>query len=361
MISFARGVPAPECLAVEELADCARAALERDGHTILSYGPGGGYGPLREWLAERHGVEPSRVVITSGSLQGFVFLAEQLGPRQAGPRRGADVRPAAQDPGAARRRDRDRADGRGRADPRRAARGRLRVPLHDPDLPEPERADAVGRAAPPARRARRASGSCSCSRTTRTASSATTATRCRACSSSRTASRSRTARPSRRRSPPECGSAGSSCPPSSRPQIEALAVSTYISPPYLSQATVLEFLRRGSFGPNLERVNGLLRRAPRRHARGPRARAARGRELDTSGRRLLRLGRAPVRTPGGELLAEAERGGRHLRQGHRLLPRRAGRRAARCGWPSASSRPTRSPRVSQLLGRLVRAAAPAAL
>src|SRR3954453_15566264 len=78
VISFARGVPAPECLAVEELADCARAALERDGRTILSYGPGGGYGPLREGLAERHGVEPSRVVITSGSLQGFVFLAEQL-------------------------------------------------------------------------------------------------------------------------------------------------------------------------------------------------------------------------------------------------------------------------------------------
>ena len=46
MISFARGVPAPECLAVEELADCARAAVERDGRTILSYGPGGGYGPL---------------------------------------------------------------------------------------------------------------------------------------------------------------------------------------------------------------------------------------------------------------------------------------------------------------------------
>src|SRR3954469_15915338 len=78
MISFARGVPAPECLAVEELADCARAALERDGRTILSYGPGGGYGPLREWLAERHGVEPSRIVVTSGSLQGFVFLAQLL-------------------------------------------------------------------------------------------------------------------------------------------------------------------------------------------------------------------------------------------------------------------------------------------
>src|SRR5213596_1770096 len=77
-ISFARGIPAPECLPVSELAECARAAIERDGSSVLSYGPGGGYGPLREWIAERHGVEPSRVVVTSGSLQGFVFLVEQL-------------------------------------------------------------------------------------------------------------------------------------------------------------------------------------------------------------------------------------------------------------------------------------------
>ena len=59
-ISFARGVPAPECLPVEELADCARAVFELDGGTALNYGPAGGYGPLREWLAERHGVEPAR-------------------------------------------------------------------------------------------------------------------------------------------------------------------------------------------------------------------------------------------------------------------------------------------------------------
>jgi len=78
VVSFARGVPAPECLPVSELADCARAAIERDGHAVLSYGPGGGYAPLREWIAGRHGVEPSRVVVTSGSLQGFVFLVEQL-------------------------------------------------------------------------------------------------------------------------------------------------------------------------------------------------------------------------------------------------------------------------------------------
>ena len=43
------------------MADCARTVIERDGRTVLSYGPGGGYGPLREWIAARHGVETARV------------------------------------------------------------------------------------------------------------------------------------------------------------------------------------------------------------------------------------------------------------------------------------------------------------
>jgi 2-aminoadipate transaminase len=77
-ISFARGVPAPECLPVELLADCARAVLERDGTTALSYGSASGYEPLREWIAERHEVEPARVLVTNGSLQGLVFLAQRF-------------------------------------------------------------------------------------------------------------------------------------------------------------------------------------------------------------------------------------------------------------------------------------------
>jgi 2-aminoadipate transaminase len=79
-ISLARGVPATECLALEELADCARAAIERDGATVLNYGAAGGYAPLREWIADLHRVEPGRVVLTNGSLQGFRFLAELLAP-----------------------------------------------------------------------------------------------------------------------------------------------------------------------------------------------------------------------------------------------------------------------------------------
>jgi len=77
VISFARGAPAPECLAVELIADCARAAVEADP-TVLAYGPGGGYPPLREWLAARHGVEPGRIVLTSGGLQGIAFWFEEV-------------------------------------------------------------------------------------------------------------------------------------------------------------------------------------------------------------------------------------------------------------------------------------------
>jgi 2-aminoadipate transaminase len=80
-ISLARGIPGPELLPVAELADCARAAIERDGRTILNYGAAGGYRPLREWIGERHGVDPERVVLTNGSLQGLAFLAGRLASR----------------------------------------------------------------------------------------------------------------------------------------------------------------------------------------------------------------------------------------------------------------------------------------
>jgi DNA-binding transcriptional MocR family regulator len=41
--------------------------------------------------------------------------------------------------------------------------------------------------------------------------------------------------------------------------VEVMAVSTYITPVLLAEAAVYEFLRRGAFEPNLERVRGLLR------------------------------------------------------------------------------------------------------
>jgi 2-aminoadipate transaminase len=79
-ISLARGIPSPDCLPVEELADCAREALRRDGQTILSYGSTLGYEPLREWIGERHDVPPEQVVVTNGSLQAFHLVLASLDP-----------------------------------------------------------------------------------------------------------------------------------------------------------------------------------------------------------------------------------------------------------------------------------------
>ena len=144
-ISFARGVPAPECLPVDELADCARVALERDGPTILSYGSASGYQPLREWIADRHGIAAERVFLTNGSLQGFVFLSQKLAP---GKRVLAEL-PTYDRPlkilgelGADVELLRLRRRG---ARPRRARAGAPQrrpacLPLPDPDVPEPERA-----------------------------------------------------------------------------------------------------------------------------------------------------------------------------------------------------------------------------
>ena len=77
-ISLARGVPAPELLPAEELADCAGEVLRREGRALLNYGPAAGYEPLRAWVAERHAVDASRVFLTPGSLPGLVLLFQAL-------------------------------------------------------------------------------------------------------------------------------------------------------------------------------------------------------------------------------------------------------------------------------------------
>ncbi|HYI74296.1 MAG TPA: PLP-dependent aminotransferase family protein [Gaiellaceae bacterium] len=83
-ISFARGAPALELIPAAELADCAHEVAKREGASVFAYGPGGGYAPLRDWIAERHGVSAERVVITVGGLQGFVFYAAEQLARQPG-------------------------------------------------------------------------------------------------------------------------------------------------------------------------------------------------------------------------------------------------------------------------------------
>lgn len=77
-ISFARGAPAPDLLPLEELADCAETVLGREGKTILSYGAGAGYTPLRELIGEWFDVHPGRVLLTNGGLQALDLLARKL-------------------------------------------------------------------------------------------------------------------------------------------------------------------------------------------------------------------------------------------------------------------------------------------
>jgi DNA-binding transcriptional MocR family regulator len=266
-ISLARGVPAPECIPVEELADCARAALEHDGATVLTYGPAGGYQPLRQWIAERHGVDAARVLVTNGSLQGLVFLAERLRgervlveaptydrPLKILAARGIEVQPVAMDDEGleldalehALRSGRKPAllytiptfqnpSGRTLAADRRRRLVEL-AHAHDLTVLEDDPYGLVrfeGEAPP---------------------------TLFELDGGDRviySSSFSKTIAPGLR-------VGYLVLPEALAHELEALAVSTYITPVLLGQATVFEFLRRGKLEPNLERVRPLL--AARRDA-----------------------------------------------------------------------------------------------
>lgn len=78
MISFARGIPAPEMFPSAELAEAARRAFDRHSATALNYGPPGGFEPLREWLGDQHSAPPGQVVITPGSFLLLVILVRVL-------------------------------------------------------------------------------------------------------------------------------------------------------------------------------------------------------------------------------------------------------------------------------------------
>jgi len=77
-ISFARGAPAPDLLPADELADCAETVVGREGRTILSYGAGAGYTPLRELVGEWFQVHPGRVMLTNGGLQALDLIARAV-------------------------------------------------------------------------------------------------------------------------------------------------------------------------------------------------------------------------------------------------------------------------------------------
>ena len=76
-ISFARGAPSLDIVDVEGLKDAAVRAFESDPAGTTAYGTSIGYPRLRSWIADRHGVEPERVLVTNGSMQADAFLFEQ--------------------------------------------------------------------------------------------------------------------------------------------------------------------------------------------------------------------------------------------------------------------------------------------
>jgi 2-aminoadipate transaminase len=77
-ISFARGAPSLDIVDVQGLKDAAVRAFESDPAGTTAYGTSIGYPRLRAWIADRHGVEPERVLVTNGSMQADAFLFEQL-------------------------------------------------------------------------------------------------------------------------------------------------------------------------------------------------------------------------------------------------------------------------------------------
>src|SRR5438270_13298 len=77
-ISFARGAPSLDIIDVQGLRDAAVRALESDPAGATAYGTSVGYPRLRSWIADRHGVEPERVLVTNGSMQADAFLFQHL-------------------------------------------------------------------------------------------------------------------------------------------------------------------------------------------------------------------------------------------------------------------------------------------
>jgi 2-aminoadipate transaminase len=77
-ISFARGAPSLDIVDVEGLREASQQAFDKDPAGPVAYGTSVGYVPLREWIAEQHGVAVEQVLVTNGSMQADAFLFELL-------------------------------------------------------------------------------------------------------------------------------------------------------------------------------------------------------------------------------------------------------------------------------------------
>ncbi len=83
VISFAGGLPAPECFPAEEIGLAAERVLAREAGRVLQYGPTEGFPPLRDFLIElMRGrglpVGLANLLVTSGSQQALDIIAKLL-------------------------------------------------------------------------------------------------------------------------------------------------------------------------------------------------------------------------------------------------------------------------------------------
>lgn len=81
ILSLAGGLPASDHLPIQEIHDCLKSVIERDGHQAMQYSPQ--YEPLRGWIADymvHRGVpcESDQVFITNGAQQGLTILSHLL-------------------------------------------------------------------------------------------------------------------------------------------------------------------------------------------------------------------------------------------------------------------------------------------
>ncbi|MGD0198759.1 MAG: PLP-dependent aminotransferase family protein [Solirubrobacteraceae bacterium] len=77
-IPLSRGAPSLDIVDIDGLSEAAARAFENDPAGIAGYGTSVGYPRLRRLIAEWHGVDERRVLVTNGSMQADAFLFDEL-------------------------------------------------------------------------------------------------------------------------------------------------------------------------------------------------------------------------------------------------------------------------------------------
>lgn len=77
-IELLGGIPDPQVLPVAELTAATERVLLRSGVPALQYSRTEGIAELREWIADREGVEVDRIIVTNGGFHGLSLAIQAL-------------------------------------------------------------------------------------------------------------------------------------------------------------------------------------------------------------------------------------------------------------------------------------------